>query len=62
MGSSVMMTFDGTAEDMLDMAETVAATLAEAGATPAEIASAMKAAFSAVAQKSPEMVIELNNS
>ncbi len=59
-GSSVMMTFDGTSDDILDMAETVAATLAEAGATPAEIASAMKAAFTAIAQKSPEMVKTCN--
>jgi hypothetical protein len=33
-------------EDLFDMAESVAATLAEAGASPQEIASAMKAALS----------------
>ena len=36
----------GSVEDLFEMAETVAATLAEAGASPQEIASAMKAALS----------------
>ena len=35
----------GSMEDLIDMAETVAATLAEAGASPQEIASAIKAAL-----------------
>ena len=36
----------GSIEDLFEMAGTVAATLAEAGASPQEIATAMKAALS----------------
>jgi hypothetical protein len=45
----------GSIEDLFEMAGTVAATLAEAGASPQEIATAMKAALSGKIYKSREL-------